>query len=163
MCHTKWYCLTRGGLKIFKAWATQNVYSPNQRKTRQNHVFAEHLYRVHFVCTSPTWKIGHHDCVCVIIINKLPCQVCVCISESGRNKTQLVGKKDSLRGGKKALAKLASELKKLLANSKFHLHLASWRVFISTPGLTLCQSVSSMSCYCKSLTLSLPKSQLCDS
>jgi hypothetical protein len=44
-----------------------------------------------------------------------------------------VGKKDSLRGWKKALAKLASKLKKLLANSKFHLHLASWRVVISTP------------------------------
>jgi hypothetical protein len=34
---------------------------------------------------------------------------------------------------KKALAKLASKLKKLLANSKFHSHLASWRVVISTP------------------------------
>jgi hypothetical protein len=44
-----------------------------------------------------------------------------------------VEKKDSLRGWKKALAKLASKLKKLLANSKFHSHLASWRVVISTP------------------------------
>jgi hypothetical protein len=43
------------------------------------------------------------------------------------------GKKDSLRGGKKALAKLASKLKKLLGNSKFHSHLVSWRVVISTP------------------------------
>jgi hypothetical protein len=59
--------------------------------------------------------------------------ICVCISESGRNKTQLAGKKDSLRGGKKTLSKLASKLKKLLAISKFHLHLASWRVVISTP------------------------------
>jgi hypothetical protein len=38
--------------------------------------------------------------VCVIIINKSPCQVSVCVSESGRNKTQLAGEKDSLRGGK---------------------------------------------------------------
>jgi hypothetical protein len=38
-------------------------------------------------------KIDHHDCVCVIIINKSPCQVCVCISESGWNKTQLARKK----------------------------------------------------------------------
>jgi hypothetical protein len=79
---------------------TQNFYSPNPRNTRQNHVFAEHLYSVHFVCTSPTRKRDHHDCVCVMIINKSPCQVCVCISESKRNKTQLAGKKDSLRGGK---------------------------------------------------------------
>jgi hypothetical protein len=43
---------------------TQHFYSPNQRKTRQNHVFAEPLYSVHFVCTSPTRKIDHHDCVC---------------------------------------------------------------------------------------------------
>jgi hypothetical protein len=28
---------------------TPNFYSPNQRKTHQNHVFAEHLYGVHFV------------------------------------------------------------------------------------------------------------------
>jgi hypothetical protein len=47
---------------------TQNFYSPNQRKTRQNYVFAEHLYSVH----------------------------------------------------------------KLLANSKIHSHLASWRVVIRT-------------------------------
>jgi hypothetical protein len=26
---------------------TQNFYLPNQRKTCQNHVFAEHLYSVH--------------------------------------------------------------------------------------------------------------------
>jgi hypothetical protein len=80
---------------------TQKFYSPNQRKTRKNHVFAEHLCSVHLVCTSPTRKIDHHDCVCIVIINKSPCQVCVCIFESGRNKTQLAGKKDSLRGGKK--------------------------------------------------------------
>jgi hypothetical protein len=59
--------------------------------------------------------------------------VCVCISESGRNKTQLAGKKDSPRG-EKTLAKLASKFKKLLANSKFHLHLVSWWVVICTPG-----------------------------
>jgi hypothetical protein len=59
--------------------------------------------------------------------------MCVCSLESGSNKTQLAGKKDSLRG-EKALAKLASKFKKLLANSKFHSHLASWRVVISTPG-----------------------------
>jgi hypothetical protein len=46
---------------------------------------------------------------------------------------QLTGKKDSLRGGKKPLAKLASKLKELLANSKFHSHLASWRVVNPTP------------------------------
>jgi hypothetical protein len=34
---------------------------------------------------------------------------------------------------KKTLAKLASKLKKLLANSKIYSHLASWRVVISTP------------------------------
>jgi hypothetical protein len=62
---------------------TQIFYSPNQRKTCQNNVFAEHLYSVHFVCTSPTRKVDHHDCVCIIIMNKSPCQVCVCISESG--------------------------------------------------------------------------------
>jgi hypothetical protein len=38
-------------------------------------------------------KIDHHDCVYVMIMNKSPCQVCVCISESGRNKTQLAGGK----------------------------------------------------------------------
>jgi hypothetical protein len=91
-----------GGIKIFKALArlasNSKFYSPNQRKTRQNHVFAEH-----FVCTSPTRKIYHPDCVCVCVIikSKSPCQVCVCISELGRNKTQLAGKKDSLRGRKK--------------------------------------------------------------
>jgi hypothetical protein len=58
--------------------------------------------------------------------------VCVCISESGRNKIQLAGKKDSLRR-EKTLAKLASKFKKILANSKFPSHLASWRVVISTP------------------------------
>jgi hypothetical protein len=111
---------------------TQNFYSPNQRKTRQNHVFAEHLYSA--LCTSP-WKIDHHDCVCVIIINKSPCQVCVCILESGRNKAQLAGKTKRLtERRKKTLAKLASKFKKLLANSKSHSHLASWRVVISTPG-----------------------------
>jgi hypothetical protein len=36
---------------------------------------------------------------------------------------------------KTALAKLASKFKKLLANFKFHSHLASWRVVISTPDL----------------------------
>jgi hypothetical protein len=61
--------LFRGGIKIFKALArlasNSNFYSPSQRKTRQNHVFAEHLYSVHFVYTSPTRKIDNHDCVCV--------------------------------------------------------------------------------------------------
>jgi hypothetical protein len=47
------------------------------------------------------------------MISKSPCQVCVCISESGINKTQLAGKKDSLRGGKKTLAKLAIKFKKI--------------------------------------------------
>jgi hypothetical protein len=56
---------------------TQNFYSPNQRKTRQNNVFAEHLYSV---------KIDHHDCVCVIIMNKSPCQVCVCTVETSYKK-----------------------------------------------------------------------------
>jgi hypothetical protein len=41
------------------------------------------------------------------------------------------GGKKTLR--KKALAKMASKLKKILANSKFHSHLASWQVVISTP------------------------------
>jgi hypothetical protein len=72
---------------------TQNFYSPNQWKTRQNHVLTEHLYSVQFVCTSPTRKIDHHDFVYVIIINESPCQVCGLISESGRNKTQLAGEK----------------------------------------------------------------------
>jgi hypothetical protein len=116
---------------------TQNFYSPNQRKTRQNHVFAEHLYTVHFICTSPTRKIDHHDCVCVIIINKSLCQVCVCISESGRNKTQLAGGKKTHWEEEKTLASLASKWKKLLANFKFHSHLASWRVVISTPEFTV--------------------------
>jgi hypothetical protein len=62
----------------------------------------------------------------------------VCITESGRIKTQLAGKKDSLRG-KNPLAKLAIKLKELLASSKFHSHLASWRVVIST--FDLCLSV----------------------
>jgi hypothetical protein len=79
--------------------------------------------------------------VCVIIINKSPCQVCVCISESKRNKTQLPGQKDSLRGVKKTLAKLASKFIKLFADSKFHSHLASWRVVISTPGVCVCVCV----------------------
>jgi hypothetical protein len=43
------------------------------------------------------------------------------------------GEKRLTERRKKALAKLASKLKKLLANSKFHSHLASWRVVISTP------------------------------
>jgi hypothetical protein len=60
--------------------------------------------------------------------------VCVCISESGRNKTQLAGKKLTERK-ETNLAKLASKFKKLLANYKFHLHLASWRVVISTPAV----------------------------
>jgi hypothetical protein len=76
------------------------------------------------VCILSVRNVDHHDCVCVITINKSLCQVCVCISESGRNKTQLAGKKDSL-SRKKTLAKLASKFKKLLANSKFHSHLAS--------------------------------------
>jgi hypothetical protein len=33
-------------------------------------VFAEHLYSVHFVCTRPTQKVDHHDCVCVCHNNK---------------------------------------------------------------------------------------------
>jgi hypothetical protein len=111
--------ISRGGNKIFKALArlasNSKILFPKSEKNSQNHVFAEHLCSVHLVCTSPTRKIDHHDCVCIVIINKSPCQVCVCILESGRNKTQLAGKKDSLRGGKKTLAKLASKFKKLLA------------------------------------------------
>jgi hypothetical protein len=45
----------------------------------------------------------------------------------------LAGKKRFIERRKNALAKLASKFKKLLANSKFHSHLASWRVVISTP------------------------------
>jgi hypothetical protein len=47
-----------------------------------------------------------------------------------------------------ALAKLASKLQKLLANSKFHSHLASWRVVIFTPGVCVraCVYVSSAIC-----------------
>jgi hypothetical protein len=37
----------------------------------------------------------------------------------------------------KTLTKLASKLKKLLANSKFHSHFASWQVVISTPATYL--------------------------
>jgi hypothetical protein len=49
-----------------------------------------------------------------------------------------VGKRDALRGvKKKTLAKLVSKFIKLLANSKFHSHLASWRVVISTPEIGL--------------------------
>jgi hypothetical protein len=44
------------------------------------------------------------------------------------------GEKRLTERRKKTLAKLASEFKKLLANSKFHSHLVSWRVVISTPG-----------------------------
>jgi hypothetical protein len=44
------------------------------------------------------------------------------------------GKKRLIERKKKALAKLASKFKKLLANSKFHSHLASWRVVVSTSG-----------------------------
>jgi hypothetical protein len=61
--------------------------------------------------------------------------VCVCISESGRNKTQLAGKEDSLRGGNKHSPSWRVSLKKLVANFKFYSHLASWRVVISTPGV----------------------------
>jgi hypothetical protein len=100
-----WSQISRGEIKIFKALArlasNSKFLLAKSEKNRQNHVFAEHLYSVHFVCTRPIRKVDHHDCVCVKIINKSPCQMCVCISESGRNKTQLVGKKDSLRGGKK--------------------------------------------------------------
>jgi hypothetical protein len=49
------------------------------------------------------------------------CTVCTC------------GEKRLAERRKKALAKLASKLKKLLANFQFHSHLASWRVVISTP------------------------------
>jgi hypothetical protein len=45
------------------------------------------------------------------------------------------GEKRLTERRKKALAKLASMLKKLLANSQFHLHLASWQVVISTPAV----------------------------
>jgi hypothetical protein len=38
---------------------------------------------------------------------------------------------------KKTLTKQASKLKELLTNSKFHSHLASWRVVISTPDNSL--------------------------
>jgi hypothetical protein len=37
------------------------------------------------------------------------------------------------RRKKKTLAKLVSKFKKLLANSNFYSHLASWQVVISTP------------------------------
>jgi hypothetical protein len=63
--------------------------------------------------------------------------VCVCISESGRNKTRLAGKKTHWEE-EKTLAKLASKFKKLLPNSKFHSHLASWQVVISTPVVSQC-------------------------
>jgi hypothetical protein len=43
--------------------------------------------------------------------------------------------KKTHREEEKTLAKLASKFKTLLANSKFHSHLASWRVVISTPAL----------------------------
>jgi hypothetical protein len=58
------------------------------------------IYTVCTVCTWPTRKVDH-ECVCIIIMNKSPCQVCVCISELGRNKTQLAGETDLLRGGNK--------------------------------------------------------------
>jgi hypothetical protein len=62
----------------------------------------------------------------------------VCILESRRNKTQLAGKKRlTERSKNKTLAKLASKFIKLLANSKFHSHLASWRVVISTSDVSL--------------------------
>jgi hypothetical protein len=47
------------------------------------------------------------------------------------------GEKRVTERRKKALAKLASKVKKLLANFKFHSHLASWRVAISTPPIHL--------------------------
>jgi hypothetical protein len=92
----------RGGIKIFKALArlasNSKVFTRQIReKLAKIMSLLSILYRVHFVCTRPTRKV---DCVCVIIINKSPYQMCVCISESGRNKTQLVEKRDSLRGGK---------------------------------------------------------------
>jgi hypothetical protein len=58
--------------------------------------------------------------------------VFVHISESGRNS----GEKRLTQRRKKTLAKLASKFEKLLANSKFHSHLASWRVVISTPAVS---------------------------
>jgi hypothetical protein len=45
---------------------------------------------------------------------------------------------------KKTLAKLASKLKKLLANSKFRSHLASWRVVISTPEVAVPSALPSV-------------------
>jgi hypothetical protein len=107
----------RGGIRIFKALATLTSNSKfllaiSEKKTRQNHVFAEHLYSVHCVCASPTRKIEYHVCVCVIIINKSPCQVCVCISESGSRGIGLNwrGKKTHSEE-EKTLTKLASKLK----------------------------------------------------
>jgi hypothetical protein len=47
------------------------------------------------------------------------------------------GEKRLAERRKKAFAKLASKLKKLLANFKFHSHLASWRVVICTPAYDL--------------------------
>jgi hypothetical protein len=56
--------------------------------------------------------------------------MCVCISENS-----ISGGKRLTEKRKKTLAKLACKLKKLLANSKIHSHLASWRVVISTPAM----------------------------
>jgi hypothetical protein len=108
------------GLDLPDWRVSQKFYSPNQIQTRQNPVFAEHLYSVHFVYIRPTRKVDHHDCVCVIIINKSPCQVCVWISESGRNKTQLAGKKGLTK----------RENYSPIPNST-----RIWRVVISTPVL----------------------------
>jgi hypothetical protein len=43
---------------------------------------------------------------------------------------------ESVSGGKKTLARLASGFVFLLAHSKFYSHLASWRVVIGTPCLS---------------------------
>jgi hypothetical protein len=59
------------------------------------------------------------------------------------NKIQLAGKKYR-EDEKKTLAKLPSKLKKLLANCKFHSHLASWRVVISTPDIPSLQLFCSL-------------------
>jgi hypothetical protein len=80
-CYTPLYT-SRGGIKIFKALARlarnwKFLLAKSENKTCHNHVFAEHLYSVHFVNTKPTRKIDHHDCVCVIIINNTVSCVCL--------------------------------------------------------------------------------------
>jgi hypothetical protein len=79
------FASTRGGIRIFKALArlasNSKFLLAKSEKSRQNHVFAVHLYSVHFVVLLEKYTITN-VCVCVILINKSP------------------GKKDSLKGGK---------------------------------------------------------------